>query len=51
VLDFVLSNLLRVYQRVKSFYYTKNYLIHAMSGAKGALAVLDAQTAIASRAG
>ena len=37
----LLSNLLQVYQRVKSFYYTKNYLIHAMSGAKGAVAVLD----------
>ena len=45
----LISNLLRVYQRVKNFYYTKNYLvIHVMSDAKGAVAVLDAQTAIAS---
>ena len=45
----LISNLLRVYQRVKNFYYTNNYLvIHVMSGAKGAVAVLDAQTTIAS---
>ena len=44
----LISNLLWVYQRVKNFYYTNNYLvIHVMSGAKGAVAVLNAQTAIA----
>ena len=42
------SYFLRVHQRVKSVYYTKNNLTHAMSSAKGAVAVFDAQTAIAS---